>query len=106
MSSRNAWRCPTTTTRTSLWRKRESDYLSRLTEARLGSGLDKAPSPAWAGAQDTGADTPTLRILEWVQTGSGAHRRCRRKPLPGQTRGCSVPRTPAERTLRATVAGT
>lgn len=66
-------RVPTATGGPPYSRKGEGDHLSRLTEARLGSGLGQAPSPARAGAQDTGADSPTLRILAWVQTESGVH---------------------------------
>lgn len=98
------WPCPTATTETSLAK----------TKATTCSGppkpdwlwLGKAPSPVCAGAQDVGADTATLRILARVQTRSSAHRGCRQKPVPAQTRGHRVWPTPAERALRTTVAGT
>lgn len=72
MSSRNAWRCPATTTGTSL-AKMQKRLPVPAHRSQIGLGLDKAPSPACAVAQDTGADTLTLRTLERVQTGSGAH---------------------------------
>lgn len=68
--------------------------------------LGKAPSPVCAGAQDIEADTATLRILTWVQTRSSAHRGCRQKPVPDQTRGRGIWPTRAERARRTTVAGT
>lgn len=72
---------------TSLWRKRKGDHLSRLTKATLGSGLAKEPSPACAGAQDTGVDNPTLWILAWVQTGSGAPPSVQTKATSGSDTG-------------------
>lgn len=99
-------RVPTATGGPPYSRKGEGDHLSRLTEARLGSGLGQAPSPARAGAQDTGADSPTLRILAWVQTESGVHTSVQKeatRPVGSGDVLCGLRRLSA---LRATVAET
>lgn len=91
-------RVPTATGGPPYSRKGEGDHLSRLTEARLGSGLSQAPSPASAGAQDTGADQPHAadprvgadRISRTHVCAEGSH-------PPGRIGGRSVRTTQAER---------
>lgn len=87
---------------TSLGQKHKGDHLSRFPEARLGSGLGKTPAPACVDAQNAGADTPTLRILEEVQTGSGAHWSMQTEATFRQTLGRSAWPTRAKCALRAT----